>query len=120
MTDLVERLRRLSAACLEGLWQGNILQNEDGCRRNSAQAMTEAAAEIERLRADAARYAWLKSRKGLYLRSEPQPNVWKRLDGSKFSATHSLAEGNTRHAPADSLDATIDAAMRVAAMKGTP
>jgi hypothetical protein len=84
------------------------------------EVLLDAAAEIERLRADAARYAWLKSRKGLSLRSEQQPNVWTRLDGSKFSATHSLAEGHTQHAPADSLDATIDAAMLVAAMRGTP
>ena len=60
---------------------------------------------------DAERYRWLKGRQGLTLRSEKQPNLWKRIDGTEFSATHSLAEGGTQHAPADSLDALIDAAM---------
>jgi hypothetical protein len=67
--------------------------------------------ELEGLERDAMRYRWLKSRQGLTLRSEKQPNVWKRLDGTEFSATHSLAEGGTQHAPAESLDALIDAAM---------
>ena len=63
------------------------------------------------LEQDAARYRWLKSRQGLALQSVPQPNVWTRPDGTKFSCTHSLAEGGTQHAPGDSLDAIIDAAM---------
>ena len=67
--------------------------------------------EMAALRKDAERYRWLKSRQGLTLRSEKQPNLWRRIDGTEFSATHSLAEGGTQHAPADSLDATIDAAM---------
>lgn len=67
--------------------------------------------QIEELRADAKRYRWLKSRQGLTLRSEKQPNVWKRIDGTEFSATHYLAEGGTQHAPAESLDELIDAAM---------
>lgn len=65
-------------------------------------------------KADAARYRWLKSRNGLTLRSERQPNMWRRADGSEFSATHFLAEGGTQHAAADSLDALIDAAMLLA------
>ena len=65
----------------------------------------------EALRKDAERYRWLANRTGLDLRSEPRPNKWKRMDGTTFSATHYLAEGGMQHAPADSLDATIDAAM---------
>lgn len=68
-------------------------------------------AELDALRKDAERYRWLKSRHGLTLRSERQPNVWKRPDGTEFNATHSLAEGGTMHAPAEGLDAVIDAAM---------
>jgi hypothetical protein len=60
---------------------------------------------------DAARYRWLKSRKNLTLRSEPQPCSWTRPGGSVFSATHYLAADGTQHEPAESLDATIDAAI---------
>ena len=70
-----------------------------------------AASELAALRKDAERYRWLANRTGLDLRSEPRPNKWKRMDGTTFSATHYLAEGGMQHAPADSLDATIDAAM---------
>lgn len=63
------------------------------------------------------RYRWLKNRQGLTLRSEKQPNVWKRMDGTEFSATHSLAEGGTQHATDDSLDALIDAAMLAARIR---
>ena len=44
-------------------------------------------------------------------------NWRKRIDGTEFSATHSLAEGGTQHAPADSLDALIDAAMLAARIR---
>ena len=81
-------------------------------RHAAAELALMADAELEALQKDAERYRWLKSRKGLDLRTEPQPNVWRRLDGTEFCATHSLAEGGTQHAPADSLDATIDAAMQ--------
>jgi len=64
--------------------------------------------EMER---DAARYRWLKSRNGLMLRSEPANSVWKRGDGTPFTATHQLVEGGMQHTPADGLDAMIDAAM---------
>ena len=67
--------------------------------------------EISRLRKDAERYRWLKSRSGLELRSLPRSDIWARIDGSTFIASHYLAEGGTQHAPAESLDATIDAAM---------
>jgi hypothetical protein len=73
--------------------------------------------ELQSLRKDAERYRWLKSRQGLTLRSEKQPNVWKRIDGTEFISTHSLAEGGTQHAPADSLDALVDTAMLAARIR---
>jgi len=76
-----------------------------------------ATAAVQAYREDAERYRWLKSRKGLDLRTEHDHCVWTRIDGSKFCATHYLAEGGTQHAPADSLDATIDAAMVAAAIR---
>ncbi len=61
----------------------------------------------------AARYRWLKSRKGLSLLSEPPQARWFRYDGTEFRASHYLAEGGTQHAPYPTLDETIDAAMLV-------
>lgn len=84
------------------------------CRGEAEKSAQEAGARQAALEKDAARYQWLKSRRGLTLQSERQPNVWKRIDGTEFSATHSLAEGGTQHAPTDSLDSLIDAAMVVA------
>ena len=87
------------------------------------QKVWDAATRIEReacikdradLQKDAARYRWLKSRKGLELRTENDHCVWTRTDGTKFNASHCLAEGGTLHAPTDSLDATIDAALHSA------
>jgi len=60
---------------------------------------------------DAARYRWLKNCKGPMLKSEPQPNVWKRSDGIEFSVTHLLIAEGTQYATAESLDDMIDAAM---------
>lgn len=60
---------------------------------------------------DAARYRWLKSRQRLALWTEHGGEKWTRPDGTKFQASHFLAENGTRHAPAEGLDATIDAAM---------
>jgi len=65
------------------------------------------------IKEDAARYRWIKSRNGLTLTSIPQPNLWKRQDGTAFYASHSLAEGGTQHAPKETLDETIDEAMVV-------
>lgn len=60
--------------------------------------------------ADAARYRWIKSRTGLTLRTDG--SIWQRPDGSTFIATHYIAADGTQHAPADSLNATIDEAMK--------
>lgn len=62
---------------------------------------------------DAQRYNWLRSRKGLVLRSDC--GTWTRPDGTKFTASHYLADGDMQHGPAETLDETIDAAMRVRA-----
>ena len=104
----------------DGTWN----RDREECQRLAAEAIgryedkSELREEAQQaaLEKDAARYRWLKIRRGLELRSEPQPNTWTRKDGTKFSATHYLAEGGIQHAPADSLDATIDAAMLVARM----
>lgn len=68
-----------------------------------------AVREIERLKADAARYQWLKQAKGLTLESE-RGAPWTREDGSTFSPSHRLCAGGTQFAPEESLDAAIDAA----------
>ena len=83
----------------------------------ASKSVQRAEARQAQLEKDAARYRWLKSRHGLTLRSETQPNVWKRMDGTEFSVTHSLAEGGTQHAPAESLDALIDSAMLAARIR---
>jgi len=62
---------------------------------------------------DAQRYNWLRSRQKLDLRSDC--TKWTRKDGTRFTASHYLAEGDMRHGPAETLDETIDAAMRVRA-----
>lgn len=98
-------------------WRGEV---EDGTGWGGLVASKSEQRDEARqaaLEKDAERYLWLKSRKGLTLRSEKQPSVWKRIDGTEFSATHSLAEGGTQHAPADSLDALIDAAMLAARIR---
>ena len=80
----------------------------EGHRDAAALASTHEA-DINALRTDAARYRWIKSRRGLTLKTDG--SKWTRPDGSRFVATHFLAEGGKQHAPADSLDAVIDAAM---------
>ena len=71
------------------------------------------AKELAETYADANRYRWLKSRVQLQLSSEREYCEWTRQDGSKFYASHYLAEGGTQHAPAESLDETIDKAMKI-------
>lgn len=66
--------------------------------------------QVKRMARDAARYQWLKTRKGLSLSSDG--GQWKRADGTMFVSTHYLAEGNTAHAPVASLDEIIDVAMK--------
>jgi len=81
---------------------------------NRHQRRLEVAAVLkdEELIIDALRYRWLKSRKGLDLRSSNVP--WMHQDRTAFCQTHQLAEGGTGHAAYPTLDQTIDAAMIVA------
>ena len=72
--------------------------------------------QIKLLQKDANRYRWLKSRKNLTLRTE-EPTTWKRMDGTEFNASYSLAEGGTQHALAESLDLMIDLAMLTASVR---
>lgn len=67
--------------------------------------------QLKRIAEDAARYRWIRSRKGLVLQSDC--GIWTRPDGTQFSASHYLAEGGTQHTPEESLDETINAAMRI-------
>jgi hypothetical protein len=98
-------------------WRGEVEDGAGGGGLVASKSEQREEARQAALEKDAARYRWLKSRNGLDLRSEPQPTIWTRMDGTKFSATHYLAEGGTQHAPADSLDATIDAAMLAARIR---
>lgn len=65
---------------------------------------------------DAARYQWLKSQKSLELSSSSME--WTRNDGSKYISTHYLASGGRKHAELESLDETIDEAMKAASSTG--
>ncbi len=78
---------------------------------DSADRVAALEKEIEALSKDAERYRWIRSRKGLTLRCEPQPNLWSRIDGTQFSVTHIICADGKQFAPAEGLDATIDAAM---------
>ena len=98
--------------------ESKILFDDASWVRERAAALLAAlkllAQERAALRKDAARYRWLKSRDGLELHSQPQPNTWLRMDGTTFSATHYLADGERQYSQAEGLDATIDAAMAAA------
>lgn len=78
--------------------------------RALGEQVTALTAALDAAQADAKRYRWLKSRNGLTLRSEKQPNTWTRMDGTKFSASRSLSADGTQYAPAATLDELIDAA----------
>ena len=90
-----------------------LLAEKDAQIEAQKQSLLNSWSYCESMLKDAERYRWLRSRKGLTLSTEPQPSTWTRMDGTKFNATHYLAEGDTCHAPAEGLDATIDAAMLV-------
>ena len=62
------------------------------------------------LKKDAERYRWLRDQKGLHLESESM--TWTRKDGSKYTSTHYLAANGTCYASLESIDLTIDTAMR--------
>jgi len=60
---------------------------------------------------DAERYRFLRDLNGLELRSTYQ--TWTRHDGSKFNSSHYLAGNDTAFSAYETLDETIDAAMKV-------
>lgn len=108
-----DRLREIAES---NGWPGELLEQmrtllavECNVAFDHGQRVERLAWERRGLEADAARYRWLKARKGLDLRTGA--SWWQRQDGSTFWSTHSLAADGTAYAAAESLDATIDAAM---------
>lgn len=66
--------------------------------------------EVEKLRDDAMRYRWLRKQKALRLVSNEV--IWKRENGENFRASHVLSANDTRYGVYETLDETIDEAMR--------
>lgn len=71
-------------------------------------AARAARIEWEAIKEDAKRYRWLKSAKGLELRSDG--SRWSN-HGESFIAPFSMAANNTRYGAFPSLDELIDSAM---------
>ncbi len=71
--------------------------------------ITRLRARVEVLEIDAARYQWLRSRRKMRL--ETSNDTWFRHD-QKFKASHDLAANGTQYARYETLDQTIDAAMK--------
>lgn len=67
--------------------------------------------EIDSLRADAERYRWLKTQKGLTLESDNM--IWTRINGSKFMSPYRLCGNDIAYESCETLDKTIDTAMLV-------
>ena len=74
------------------------------------------AAALDRLEQDAELYRWLRSRHSLMLWADG--SKWARKDGSIFVASLYLAENGMQHAPQETFDATIRAAMILRAEQG--
>lgn len=82
--------------------------------RNEARAEVERLrAENEMLRADAMRYRWLRAQPKLRLESDDFQSYWIREDGSKFHSSHRLSAKDTRYGIYETLDETIDRAIKV-------
>ena len=94
--DVVQDVRTLMAA-------------ESNAAFDHGQQVERSAWQRRGIEVDAARYQWIKARKGLDLRTSV--SWWQRQDGSTFWSTHSLAADGTAYAAAESLDAMIDSAM---------
>lgn len=114
--DIPKRMK--DTICDRTGWSGSMVsrmcaelrQEFTGELYRANEDLDAALAECERLRKDAMRYRWLKERKSIDLRSDC--SVWTREDGKRFIASHFLAAGNTQFAAFESLDETIDAAMK--------
>jgi len=74
--------------------------------------ITRLRARVEVLERDASRYQWLKNRKWMSLQTSYMK--WIRKDSTSFIASHDLAADGTQYAPYETLDETIDAAMKEA------
>jgi hypothetical protein len=68
--------------------------------------------DIQRLRADAQRYRWLRDRKQLDLRTDGWTS-WTREDGTTFRGSHRLSADDTGYSSAETLDELIDFAMGI-------
>ena len=75
-----------------------------------ADEITRLPARVEVLDRDASRYQWLKNRKWMSLQTSYMK--WIRKDSTAFIASHDLAADGTQYAPYETLDETIDAAMK--------
>ena len=117
MADVLEHIDNQQAEIARLKSELRYQENRDGrigthstdCHTFGPSHYECALREIERLKADAARYQWLKQAKGLTLESE-RGAPWTREDGSTFSPSHRLCAGGTQFGPEESLDAAIDAA----------
>ena len=101
-----------------GNYDGYMVER-DGGDYVEAEDVEPLVAEIARLRArvevlerDASRYQWLKNRKWMSLQTSYMK--WIRKDSTSFIASHDLAADGTQYAPYETLDETIDAAMKEA------
>jgi len=76
-----------------------------------AASVAELQAAISAQWIDAKRYRWLRSQRAVLLESDQ--TQWERNDGTKYQSSHRLCANDTQFASYETLDATIDAAMRV-------
>lgn len=114
--DIPLRMKR--EICVSAAWSGSMVSRMytelrkafTGEPYRANEDLDAALLEVERLRKDAERYQWLKERKSLDLRSDC--SAWTSEDGKRFIASHFLAAGNTQFAALESLDETIDKAMK--------
>ena len=116
LKDYTEEVRRKTALLRQKV---EVLEAEDVRLREQRRGLEDRkkvlAQELdEKTKRDAARYRWLRSRKGLELRSCLGHNKWTREDGTTYYQSHQLSEGGTGHASCQTLDETIDAAILVA------
>lgn len=111
-----ERLRNEDTKTRHAL-KGWVFVCPDGGDEPTHERVAAVVAEVDRLRAeikrlhnDAMRYRWLRKQKALHLVSDGA--VWIRENGKNFRASHALSANNTRYGACETLDETIDEAMR--------
>ena len=111
-----ERLRNEDTKTRHAL-KGWVFVCPDGGDEPTHERVAAVVAEVDRLRAeikrlhnDAMRYRWLRKQKALRLVSDGA--IWKRENGKNFRASHALSANDTRYGVYETLDETIDDAMR--------